>query len=107
MPVGYGGVPIPVADRRWWCPRHKDQAGPEDHLPPEPKYAIDFATMSVKALGPEQERLLEEDRKLVEKAREREERRRQEAEALAEVESRYVAQAKPISMGAGWFARTG
>ena len=37
------GEPLAVADRKWWCDRHKDQAGPDDHLPPEPKYVIDFA----------------------------------------------------------------
>jgi hypothetical protein len=26
----------PIADRLWWCPGHRDQAGPEDHLPPPP-----------------------------------------------------------------------
>jgi hypothetical protein len=100
-PLSELGVPIEVADRVWWCARHKDQAGPEDHLPPEPKYVLDFATMSPKAVGAERERLLEADRELVRKAAELEQRRREGAKALAEVRDRYADQAKPINIG-GW-----
>ena len=34
------GAWTPVADRRWWCDLHRDQADPDDHLPPEPKYVL-------------------------------------------------------------------
>ena len=82
------GLPRPVEDRRWWCSKHRHLAGPDDHLPPEPKYAIDPATMSVKAVGAEAERLLEEDRKRERRAAEREKLRREEAERRRQVEVR-------------------
>jgi hypothetical protein len=100
-PMTEMGVPMKVADRVWWCDRHKDQAGPDDHLPPEVKYVLDFATMSPRAVGAERERLLEEDRERERKAAERTRRRREEAKALREIEDRYVEQAKPINIG-GW-----
>ena len=53
FPLGEHGEPISVADRRWWCGQHRDQAGPDDHLPPEVEYVLDFATMSPKAVGAE------------------------------------------------------
>jgi hypothetical protein len=104
FPLSEQGVPTPVLDRVWWCEAHKDQAGPDDHLPPEPKYRIDPATMGLVAIGEERERFLEEDRERKRKAAEREQRRREEAKALAEVEGRYVEQAKPINI-AGWQVR--
>jgi hypothetical protein len=97
-PLNEMGVPVKVVDRIWWCDRHKDEAGPDDHLPPEVKYVIDPATMSLKAVGAERERLLEEDRERERKAAEREQQRRREAEALAEVQDRSAEQAKPISI---------
>jgi hypothetical protein len=45
-PLNEMGVPTPVVDRVWWCSKHRGMAGPDDHLPPEPKYVLDFATMS-------------------------------------------------------------
>ena len=93
------GEPLAVVDRKWWCDRHKDQAGPDDHLPPEPKYVIDFATMGLKAVGAEQERLLEEDRKREQKAHERELRRREESERLRKLEEKYRA---TLKLPTGW-----
>ncbi len=75
-PQGEQGEPLPVADRVWWCDRHRHLAGPEDHLPPEPKYEIDPHTFAVTAVGAEKERLLAEDEKLRRGAEEREQRRR-------------------------------
>ena len=98
FPLGEHGEPVSVPDRRWWCDQHGDQAGPEDHLPPEPEYVLDMRTMSLKAVGAERERLLEEDRQLVEKARERQERQRQEAEALDSVQQRYGKQGKTMNI---------
>ncbi len=95
FPTGELGEPISVSDRRWWCDQHRDQATAEDHLPPEPEYVLDMQTMSLKAVGAEQERLLEEDRKLQEKARERTERQRAEGERLAKLEDEYQATLKP------------
>jgi hypothetical protein len=100
-PLNELGVPVEVPDRIWWCQRHQDQAGPDDHLPPEPKYVIDPATMSLRAVGAERERLEEEDRERVRKAAEREQRRREESKALSEVRDRYAEVAKPINIG-GW-----
>jgi hypothetical protein len=95
-PLSELGVPIEVADRVWWCARHKDQAGPEDHLPPEPKYAWDMATMSLRAIGKERERLLEEDRERERKAAERTRLRREEGERLWKLEQEWQAAHPPI-----------
>jgi hypothetical protein len=105
-PINEQGVPIPVVDRIWWCEAHKDQAGPDDHLPPELKYVWDMATMSMRAVGAERERLLEEDRERERKAAERSEQSRREAEALTEVQERYEAQAEPVRIG-GWLVAPG
>jgi hypothetical protein len=93
------GVPTPVADRVWWCDRHKDQAGPEDHLPPEARYVLDPATMSPRAVGAERERLLEEDRERERKAAEREQLRREEAERLGNLEREWQRQNPPLLFG--------
>jgi hypothetical protein len=103
-PLNEMGVPSRVPDRVWWCARHKDQAGPDDHLPPEPDYFIDPATMALRAAPALQARLLKEDEERVRKAAEREQRRREEAKALAEVRDRYAEQAKPTNIG-GWLVR--
>jgi hypothetical protein len=95
-PLSEQGVPIPVPDRRWWCDRHKDQADPDDHLPPEPKYVLDFATMSPRAVGAERERLLEEDRERERKAAERTRLRREEGERLWKLEQEWQAAHPPI-----------
>jgi hypothetical protein len=105
-PMDEQGIPTPVVDRIWWCDRHADQAGPDDHLPPEPKYVIDPATMSPRAVGAEHARLLEEDRERERKAAERSAQSRREAEALTEVQERYEAQAEPMRIG-GWLVGTG
>jgi hypothetical protein len=93
------GIPTPVADRVWWCGRHKDQAGAEDHLPPEVRYVLDPATMSPRAVGAERERLLEEDRERERKAAEREQLRREEAERLANLEREWQRQNPPVLFG--------
>ena len=98
------GMPTGVVDRVWWCAKHRHLAGPEDHLPPEPKYRIDPETMSPRPVGAERERLAAEDEKLRQQAAEREQRRRQGAKALNEVRERYIEQAKPIRV-AGWLVR--
>ena len=99
MPVNEHGHPIPVIDRRWWCGKHRDQAAPGDDLPPEPKYVLDLATMSPRAVGEERERLLEEDRQREQKAREREQLRREESERLRKLEEEYRASLKPTLTG--------
>jgi hypothetical protein len=71
-PMNGMGVPTPVVDRIFWCDAHKHLAGPDDHLPPELKYVWDMATMSLRAVGGERERLLKEDEERVAKARDRE-----------------------------------
>jgi hypothetical protein len=81
-PLDEQGIPVPVKDRIWWCSQHREMAGPDDHLPPEVRYVIDPATMSLKAVGAEQERLLEQDREREGKAAERTEQWRQEAAGL-------------------------
>ena len=105
-PMDEQGVPVPVKDRVWWCSQHRGQAGEDDHLPLELRYVIDPATMSLRAVGAEQERLLEEDRERERKAAERAERGRQDAEALTEVRERYEAQAEPMRI-AGFLVRPG
>ncbi len=100
MPVDELGAPVPSAASRWFCSRHEDQAQPGDLDPPEPKYVIDFATMSVKAVGREQERLLEEDRERERQAAAREQRRREESERLGKLEEEYRATLKlPVGWG--------
>jgi hypothetical protein len=100
------GIPIPVADRIWWCDQHRDLAGEEDHLPPEVRYVWDMATISLRAVGAERERLLDEDRERERKAAERSEQGRREAEALTEVRERYEAEAEPMRIG-GWLVGPG
>jgi hypothetical protein len=51
--------------------------------------------MTLRAVGAEQERLLEEDRKREQKAREREQRRREEGERLAKLEAEHRATLRP------------
>ncbi len=36
---GWGPSPTPV--RKWWCPRHRDQAAPGDLDPPKPSVRVD------------------------------------------------------------------
>jgi hypothetical protein len=98
-PLSEQGVPIPVPDRIWWCDRHRDQAGPDDHLPPEVKYVLDFATMSPRAVGAERERLLEEDRERERKAAERQRVKREEAERVAKLEREWQRQNPPVLFG--------
>jgi hypothetical protein len=95
-PLNEMGVPAKVVDRVWWCDRHRDQAGPEDHLPPEPKYVWDMATMSLRAIGKERERLLEEDRERERKAAERQRIQREEAERLAKLEREWQLKNVPV-----------
>jgi hypothetical protein len=98
-PLNEMGVPAKVVDRVWWCDRHRDQAGPEDHLPPEPKYVWDMATMSLRAIGKERERLLEEDRERERKAAERQRIQREEAERLAKLEREWQEKNPPVFFG--------
>jgi hypothetical protein len=104
FPIGPEGFPAPVSDRKWWCDAHRHLAEPGDDQPPEAEYQLDPMTFTVRAVGAERERLLEEDRERESKAAEREQRRREEAKALAEVRDRYADQAKPIHL-AGWLVR--
>jgi len=79
-PLSEQGVPLAVADRRWWCDRHRDQAGPSDHLPPDDLPQIDYATMRLipsRATQEREERELEAHLKLV---HENDEARRRQAE---------------------------
>jgi hypothetical protein len=79
-------------------------AEPGDFDPPEPKYVLDFGTMSLKATGEEAERLRKEDEEREQAAKARQERQRQEAEAIAEVRERWAEQAAPTNV-AGWEVR--
>jgi hypothetical protein len=88
MPTNPNGSLRPVADRRWWCPRHRDQAGPEDHLPPEPDYVIG-RHMQLVAVGAEAERLRREDEKVQAAHREKVEARRQDDERLRRLEEEH------------------
>jgi hypothetical protein len=97
------GLPVAVADRVWWCARHKDQAGPDDHLPPDDLHPrLDLATMTLRPSRAEEERLIEEDRKREQKVRERQERQRQEAEAIEAVRERWEEQARPVYVAGMW-----
>ena len=60
---------------------------------------LDYETMSLKAVGAEQERLLEEDRERERKAAAREQRRREEAERLGKLEEQYRA---TLKLPVGW-----
>ena len=59
------GLPVPVADRRWWCPEHRHLAEPEDHLPPE----------DVTTIGPHFEEISAPSIQRAEAARDEERRR--------------------------------
>ena len=70
------GQPIPVADRRWWCDRHRTRRDPTTTCRPS-RSRNRLRDHGLDALGAEQERLIEEDRKR-EEAAAREQRRREE-----------------------------
>jgi hypothetical protein len=101
VPLDEQGRPVPVPDRRWWCDRLKDQAGPDDHLPPDDLHPrLDLATMRLLPSKAEEERALAEDRKREEAAREREQLRREESERLRKLEEEYRATLKlPVGWG--------
>ncbi|HSD22972.1 MAG TPA: hypothetical protein VLB79_01460 [Solirubrobacterales bacterium] len=84
----------PVADRKWWCPSHKDRAGPEDHLPPEPRYVVK-PSGGLKAVGEEAERLRREDEKRREEWERQQAAKDREAERLQRLEDEYRATLKP------------
>jgi hypothetical protein len=84
-PMNELGVPVPVADRTWWCDQHRHLAGENDHLPPEPRYELDLRTMSERPTAAEQERLLKEEEERVAKVAERTRIKREEGERLAEL----------------------
>jgi hypothetical protein len=101
------GIPTAVRDRIWWCDRHRDQAGPEDHLPPDDLHPrLDPATMRLLPSRAEEERMRREEARLAEARRERDEQRRRERAELARVEQRYRENARPINI-AGWRVRAG
>jgi hypothetical protein len=101
-PQGPQGEPIAVLDRVWWCDRHKDQAGPDDQLPPDDlQPRIDLATMQLLPSKAEQERLIEEDRKREGAVREREKHRREESERLWKLEEEYRATLPGLPVGWG------
>jgi hypothetical protein len=90
MPLGPGGAPITVQDRRWWCDRHRDQAGEHDHLPLDdvarigPNFELIPAPSEQRAMAAKDEqRRREHERRLQERAAEAEARQRYE-EAVAE-----------------------
>jgi HK97 family phage prohead protease len=90
IPTMPSGAWLPVRDRRWWCPRHRDRAGAHDHLPEPPTYILN-ENLGLR-LNPESEtaqslRREEEDHR--EEERQRQEADDREARALAEVRRRY------------------
>ncbi len=78
----------PVADRRWWCPVHRDQAGADDHLPEAPRYVLN-ANSSPKPVGEELERLHAEDRERREEFEQQEEAKRREGERLSKLRQEH------------------
>lgn len=92
FPTKANGVLRPVRDRRWWCPEHRDQAGPEDHLPPEPTYIPRPGSIFGVMLNPaseEAKRVRAEFERQQEEKREREALDEREREAFARVRERY------------------
>ena len=93
-PVTEVGSWRPVHDRRWWCPTHSDQAGPEDHLPEEPTYVrVGLGGVALNPASEEGKRVAAEAERQREEEREHEEQERREAEALREVRERYEQEA--------------
>jgi hypothetical protein len=100
------GLPKAVCDRHWWCPEHRDLAGPDDHLPPD----------DVARVGPWFEEIPAPSVQLALEAHD--ERRRQEEEQrgqerAAERQAIRVARQRCVEehyddvfSGAGWAGRT-
>lgn len=94
------GKPMAIKARRWWCPVHRGEAGPQDHLPPE-EGRVDPATMALRPPPGEVARMEAEREKLREEDRERNRRRRAEARAIREARERYLAANPPQPPGGG------
>ena len=92
-PTDEVGLLTEVPDRVWWCESHRDQAGPDDHLPPEPKYVLDLATMSEVAIGAEAERLRAEEEQRSKMLQERDKAKRQDAERVRQLAEARQAEA--------------
>jgi hypothetical protein len=93
-PTGRIGNPIAVADRRWWCGKHRHLAAPDDHLPPddlEPR--LDPRTMGLRPSREEEARLVAEDQRRRDETRRRREGERAEQEAIANARERYFREA--------------
>jgi hypothetical protein len=73
------GLPIVVADRKYWCPEHKHLAEPDDHLPPDDVAAVGPHFEWIPAPSVQRRLQAEDDRR-----REENERRRRDREAEAE-----------------------
>jgi hypothetical protein len=90
IPTDRFGAPMAVRDRRWWCPRHADYAGPDDHLSPddlEPR--IDPTTMGLLPSRAEEARLAAVEERRRRRFEEEKAARRAEAEQLDRIESQY------------------
>jgi hypothetical protein len=90
------------ADRKYWCDLHRDQADPDDHLPPAPRYVLDHNFHPV-PVGEEAERLRREEAERQEAFREEEEARRAEAARLRKLtEHRRAQEPVPAFLAAPW-----
>ena len=110
FPMDAAGLPVPVADRRWWCDRHRHLAEPGDDEPPVDVVAIDGLFGLVEAPSVVAAMQAKDDRR-----READERRRREhraeVEAIRKAEERYYEEHKNDPdvnpwAGAGWAGRT-
>jgi hypothetical protein len=101
FPTDEVGAWRPVADRKYWCDLHRDQADPDDHLPPEPRYVLDHNFHPV-PVGEEAERLRLEEEERQEAVRKAEETKRAEAERLRKLTEHRRAQEVPAFLAAPW-----
>jgi hypothetical protein len=94
---GRGGLPEPVADRRWWCVEHRDQAAPGDLDPIAPRYIISPTGRPV-AVGEERERFVREETRRLEEEAERTRQREAEEAAISAARERYEAENEGIDV---------
>jgi len=97
VPLDSSGLPTGVVDRRWWCDQHKDQADPEDHLPPE-QWSVD-AAMGLTPGPVEKAQMVAEDERRQKGFRREREQLAAEAARLQELRDRQPKPTLPPEWG--------
>jgi hypothetical protein len=104
FPTDEVGAWRPVADRKFWCDLHRDQAGPDDDRPPEPRYVLNHNFRPV-PVGEEAERLRQKEEERQEAFRKEEEARQAEAKRLRRLEEHRRAHEPPPTFLTPWERR--